>query len=36
MDEINEDERFEKFETLLNPWFKNEKSLELIFKKLHE
>ncbi len=33
MDEINEDERFE---TLLNPWILNEKSLELIFKKLHE
>jgi hypothetical protein len=33
MDEINEDERFG---TLVNPWILNEKSLELIFKKLHE
>lgn len=36
MGEMNEDERFERSNTLPNSHFKNDDSLELILKKLHE
>jgi len=36
MGEMNEDERFERSNTLPNSHLKNDDSLELILKKLHE